>query len=186
MKLRPFAAAALAALAAGCADNNASLRWGPICFPSDDCTFSSTCDAQYIGFIELDSAAPSVWLLVEVHNQRPSTENLDYGRLDTAYAYIQELVITNDLTPVEYVVPAVFVIPSSGTGVISVLIPNAVAGSAVVAYQVRMRGVWGDGTGFESAALEIPVYTCGGCGWTCPAGTGCPVDSGQAPIACGS
>ena len=188
MKLRSIIAAALAAVLGGCAaDNNASLQWGPICFPTETCTFSETCDAQYIGLIELQTAATQLWLFAQVNNQRPSTEVLDIGQLDTATAFIRELVIENDVTPVTVTVPVAFTVPTSGTGVISLPIPNALGGTVAgqVTYQVRARGVWGDETSFETAALEVGVVVCDSCGTTCATG-GCPVASGQSPIACGS
>ena len=189
MKLRSIIVAALAAVLGGCAaDNNASLKWGPICFPTETCTFSESCDAQYIGPVEfLSTRTTPLALFVEVANQRPSTENLGQGQLDTATAYIRELVIENDLTGLETVVPVAYVVPTQGTAVITLLIP---APGASTTFLVRMRGAWADETSFETAVLEVPVYVCtaAACAFvpTCAAGTGCPYDTGQAPIACGS
>jgi hypothetical protein len=187
VKLRSIIAAALAALAAACADNNASLKWGPICFPTQDCTFSESCDAQWIGPVEFVAAGTNpLALFVEVANQRPSTENEGQGQLDTATAYVRELVI-EDASGAETVVPVAYVVPTSGTAVITLLIPPP---AATGNYEVRLRGAWGDETSFETAALVIPVRVCAAaaCDFvpSCAAGTGCPYDTGQAPIACGT
>lgn len=192
MKARSLAVAVLALVASACADNNASLKWGAICSPPDDCSFGESCDAQYIGPVEFDSSStePYLILFVDVANQRPPTDTEDQGQLDTATAYVRELLIEDDFTGAEVVVPVAYQVPTSGTSVVTLLIPApAAAAGTIETYRIRMRGVWGDETSFETAAFVVPVSVCTGAGClyvpTCALG-GCPVASGQAPITCGT
>lgn len=188
MNSRILAAPALALLLGACTvDNNASLAWGPICFPSDDCTFESTCGAQYIGPYLVDPANGLLELFVQVNNQRADNADETTGNVNTATAYIREYEIEflgGGLTTTA--IPVAFTVPASGTAVVwlPVPFPTGMANAQVTA-RVKAKGVYGDEREFETAALEIPISVCTGCGTTC-ATTGCPVSAGQSPIACGT
>lgn len=198
MKLRSIlAAGALALLASACADNNASVQWVAVCLPTDDCSFSSTCDAQYIGELALDTSLSNVlWLVVQYDNNRPSTENLDQGQLDTSDAYIQGYDVEFDAVGISvpasaWDVPSYWV-PSAGSSVASVFVPVLAAAPAAGIYVtalVTTRGVYGDGSAFETDAIELPIFLCDGCLGLpgCPPSTPtlvgtCPPTLGQAPL----
>jgi hypothetical protein len=181
MKTR-LATLALAALAlAGCADNNASLRIAAICAPPDAevCAFSSTCDAQYIGFNKLDVAnANKLWLFVQVDNQTPNNSKGDAFRTNTNDAFVQEYEIEypgTGLPTARGPIPGSSLVPAAGSAVISLpavdeattlLVANALpaAGSQLDGVaEVKLRGVYADTTSFVTGVFEIPIRACRGC-----------------------
>jgi hypothetical protein len=198
VKLRSIIAAALAALLAACADNNASVQWVAICLPpDDDCVFSDTCDAQSIGEVWIDTLESNLlWLTVQFDNNRPSNEIVEQGQLNTADAYIQGYDVEFEgvglsVPASSYDVPS-YIVPAAGSAVVSVFVPVLAlgpAGGTYVTALVRTRGVYGDGSGFETAAVEIPMIVCSGCIGPpgCPAATPtlvgtCPPTVGQSPL----
>jgi hypothetical protein len=179
--------------ASGCADNRASIQTQAICFPTDNCTFSETCEAQYIGYPTLDkSVSTSLWLFLQVANQLPNNEDVSIGRLNTNDAHIDE-------TSIEYegalagtqLVGSNYRVPAEGTAVVSVRmgLSGAVAGTAAapteVLARVRFRGYLDDGTRFETGDFPVSVKVCTGCA---PAICAAPDDAcpqeGQRPVAC--
>src|SRR5574342_645064 len=103
--------------AAACADNNASVRISALCLPPEDptsCTFSSTCDAQFIGQTVIDVGATNhLWTIVQVDNLLPNNAKPDTFRTNTNDAFVQEYEVEYSGFPL-----------STGTG--------TVLGSAVI------------------------------------------------------
>jgi hypothetical protein len=196
-------AVALAAAASSCTVKAPTVAFTTICAPPDggSCTFSDTCDAQYIGPSVMDvSVTSQLWLAVEVHNQAVDNTDETIGRGNTQDAYLQKIdvsysgavAIPATSTPMQQRVPA------GGTAVLSIFPVPASAGltntsvlagsSAVVIAKVKGKGIFGDDTSFETPVYEIPVTICNGClgPMTCPDPTQtvvalCPPNDGQLP-----
>lgn len=196
MKTR-LAALALALAGAACtADNNASVQVQRICAPPEDgCTFSATCDLQYIGVVTMDTAVTDqLWLFLQVNNQLPDDTDAQRGKLNTNDAFVEEY-------QVEYeglAAPATSgrlqsLVPAGGSAVVSVFpIPPAIGASIAVTGDViaklRLKGKYGDEESFETARLEIPIRICSGCvgAPVCADGSPaalCPPNPGQLPLA---
>jgi hypothetical protein len=178
-----------------------------ICLPPDDaatCVFASTCAGQYIGLNEIDIAVTNkLWMVVQVDNQTPSNENLSNFRTNTNDAYVQEFEVEYSGAPLPTTTAPILgsaFVPAAGSSVISVLpIPEAVGtvlqGSAIpagaaldVVAKLRLKGVYGDTTKFETGVFQIPIRVCNGCigSFVCadPAKVPvrCPPTDGQLPI----
>lgn len=195
--------AALAAGAAGCArDNDASVTMRAVCFPTDDCTFAETCDAQFIGFPTLDLAVSNrLWLFLEVGNQLPNNADETIGRTNTNDALVTAFQVDYE----RVAAPRVHLgmaqsVPANGSAVISVeavppepavtaalqaVAPTA-AGVEVIA-KVRLLGRYTSGEDFETGEFPIAVRVCTGClGLQCGGAPTCPPASeGQLPLVCG-
>jgi hypothetical protein len=201
MKTRRSLLLALLSLAA-CADNNASVRVTALCLPPEDpttCTFSSTCDAQYIGQTIIDVGATNhLWTIVQVDNLLPNNGNTDTFRTNTNDAFVQEYEVEYSGLPFPTATGSVLgsaTVPAGGSTVISVLAVNEAtaatltvpAGSyADLVAKLRLKGVYADTTKFETGDFQIPVRVCNGCigSLTCtlpdvPAY--CPPNPGQMP-----
>jgi hypothetical protein len=194
MTNKPLAAAALVALAAslaGCQeDNNVSVQVFSTCsLPDGQCSFSSTCDAQYIGLLEMDySVTDFYWAFVEVHNQTLANEDESVGRGNTKDAYLTEYEIRYEAegfsipTASGRLTAAPQVVPAEGTSVVSVFpIPPEVGASftatqippatlpigrddyRLVTAFVTLKGNFADQTDFETAEYPMPVLVCNGC-----------------------
>jgi hypothetical protein len=208
MKTRAlFLALPLLALGAvgGCRDNSASLQIQAMCFPTDDCTFGSTCDNSFMGTPVLDptlvntTASGGLTLIFQLENQAPDNEDLDVGRTNTKDAQVDQVVIEYDGPAIPRQVKGTNVwIPANGNTLI--LIPVIPPGfqAALTAYgttngremtaRVRLGGFWYDGSRFETAEFPVAVEICNGCAGasgvcggfqTCP-----PSSSGQQPATC--
>src|SRR5512138_232288 len=200
MKTRLVALASVALLgalagASGCVENRASVQTQAICMPPDSCTFSETCEAQYIGYPMLDKGASpndTLWLTLQVGNNMPNNSNVDVGRVNTNDAHIDETVIAYEgAMGGEQSAGSNYLVPAAGTAVVSARLnlTAAVAGAAAATTEVvahlRFRGYLDDGTRFETGDFPIAVLVCsGGCA---PAACGtfgtCPPGSeGQLPL----
>jgi len=194
---------ALPLLALGCRDQNSSLQIQAICMPTDDCTFSDTCDAQYIGFPSVDttlSATGELWLLLQLENQVLDNGDDDVGRTNTNDAHVDETVVEFDGIPIPRQIRGVnYYVPASGSAVVSVLaIPPGYAsvlqlydggttlGQHITA-RIKLRGYWDHGGRFETAEFPVGVNVCQGCNaaYDCGALATCPPQTnGQLPIVC--
>jgi hypothetical protein len=180
----------------GCADDRASVQIQSVCAPPDTCAFSGACEAQYISWPTLDTAASAtdtVFLYLQVENQLPDNGNPDIGRLNTNDAHVDEAVIEYEGFPLpKAVVGSNFNIPASETSVVKVEVISSTAGTALGAFtgevvaNLRLRGYYDDGTRFETGEFPITVRICSGCvGLSCAGGPSCPPNSdGQLPISC--
>lgn len=186
-------------LALGCTVQAPSVALSKVCGAPDaaDCTYSATCDTQYIGTIALDaSQTGQLFLAIEAINQAPKNGDTSGGRVNTADAWMQEIRITYS-GPLA--LPAashriIQQVPANGTAVVAfpvVDITVAALGGALEATiiaKVKAKGVFGDGSDFETAEYEIPVKVCNGCIGAPPACAAgetlltCPGDWGQAPL----
>ena len=187
----------------GCAESHPSVQIQMLCSPTTDCAFQSTCDAQYIGWVTLDtttSTKDNLWLVLQVGNQQPNNANPDVGRVNTNDAHVDEIAM-------EYVgvalpattIGANFDVPAAGSAVVSAeVIPDALqAGGTLAALaptaepreivvETRLRGFFDDGTRFETNVFPVTVRICAGCvGTVCGGGPTCPPSSeGQLPVSC--
>jgi hypothetical protein len=173
------------ALAGACVDTNAPVQLFSVCAPpaADNCTFSATCDAQYIGVntVDLAAAPQRFWIFVEVHNQLVQNDDGGIGRVNTNDAYLQEVHVTYrglPLDPTAHLLQSV--VPANGTSVVS-LFPMTeatiaqlgtlgLAGTVDLVAVVTVKGILGDGSKWESAPWELPIRVCTGCIGT----FGCP------------
>jgi hypothetical protein len=194
MTNKPLAAAALLALAAtvaSCkADNNVSVQIFSTCaLPDGECSFSSTCDAQYIGQLAMDSSVTQFyWAFVEVHNQTLSNEDESVGRGNTKDAYLTDYEVRYEAegfsipTARGRILAAPQVVPAEGESVVSVFpIPPEVGASfdpteiptatfpverddfRLVTAFVTLKGKFSDQTEFETAEYPMPILVCNGC-----------------------
>ncbi len=173
--------------AAGCADN-ASVQVQAICSPTDDCTFSGTCDTQYIGYPTLDigtSASDVLWLVLQVGNQLPNNADSDTWRVNTNDAHVDETVVEyQGALGGSKSVGSNFLVPAGGSAVVSVKLDMTGAVVGPVLATLRMRGYFDDGTRFETGEFPISITVCSGCVPACLTATCPPSSSGQAPLVC--
>jgi hypothetical protein len=178
--------------AGGCADNRASIQVQAVCVPTDDCTFSDTCDAQYIGYPTLDTTTSTsgvLWLILQVENPLPDNSDEEIGRVNTNDAHIDETVIEYEGsigTLGRAAIGSNFYVPASGSAVVSVQVPLSGASAGVVIAKIRMRGYLDDDSRFETGEFPVAVRICAGCvGTLCAGAATCPPDSdGQLPLTC--
>ncbi len=194
---------------AGCiVDNNASVRVHSICAPPDDaaaCVFADTCDAETIGPNVLDvSLTNFLWTPIQVDNQRPDNGDLNVQRVNTSTAWVQEYEVEYEGVALPIARGPILgsaVVPADGSAVISVLPINEAtgnllagalpAGGAVdLVAKLKIAGVYGDTSTFESGVFEVPIRVCSGCigGYpACPTAGDvrffCPPNPGQQPLA---
>lgn len=206
--MKKVLAAALAATALACVGNNASVQLQAVCFPTDDCTFASTCDAQFIGLATLDVSLSSTYVaFVQVANQLQDNADAATGRTNTNDARIHEFRIEYD-APAGWMQDVTYragpyQVPAEGTAVIGLTpIPAAIGASlppvvpdqavgtdplVTVIAKVRARGEYDNGSTFETGVFEMPIRICDGCLASrsfCSDGTPtavCPSD-GQSPF----
>jgi hypothetical protein len=202
-RLAPLAAA-VALTFTGCADDMGSVQLYEICaFPTDTCTFESTCSLHPLGDFVLDlNLQRQLELVIQVNNQRVPTTDLGTP-VDTAAAYAEGWTVTYE-APAPLVVPGTSgrlaaTVPPSGSTIVllepitaavgAALVPQVVTSVDLVA-KVRLNGQYADQTRFETAEYEIPVRVCKGClgaGVSCPVGkvleSMCPPGAiGQLPV----
>ncbi|HEY6003908.1 MAG TPA: hypothetical protein VIV57_13610 [Anaeromyxobacter sp.] len=194
--------------AAGCtAQNNASVKFAGMCLPPDDpttCTFSATCSGQFIGQSTVDVGVTNkFWAVIQVDNQMPNNENLSNFRTNTNDAYVQEFEVEYSGAPLPITTGPVLgsgVVPAAGSTVISVLpVPEIVGtvlqgsvglgGAIDIVAKMRLRGVYGDTTKFETGVFEFPLRVCNGCVGSFQTGCAlpdiafiCPPNDGQLPV----
>lgn len=167
--------AALALAVAGCVDNMGSVQIHALCSMPDTCTFSSTCDAQYIGETILDVALQDqLMLAIQVNNQRTPV-----APVNTADAHVTSYV-TEYSAPAGVTVPGTsgsvssFVVPAGGSSVITVQPITSALGAALVAQvpastfvdliaHTRLKGDYDDQTSFETAQFDFAIRVCSGC-----------------------
>jgi hypothetical protein len=206
MKTRFASLASVLALAAGvgffgCAENHGSITMRAICVPTDDCMFSSQCDAQYIGFPTLDvGTSDSMWLLVEVANQLPNNADEAAFRTNTNDAIVTSAVVSYERVALPRVtVGSTFLVPADGSAVISVeAIPGRLGAGPILAAlaptaapveilaKIRLRGHYVHGGEFETGEFPVAIRICTGClGVQCGGAPTCPpLSDGQLPLTC--
>lgn len=171
---------ALALAALSCGNRASTVQFAAICAPTKDCTFAAKCGLQSIGENRLDldslpAADRDFFLVVEVHNQAQSNADAGAGRINTLDAFLREIEITYEggglagtTTKLQQSVPA------NGTAVLGIQVvdgpgvttleANVGAGAeAIVVARVKGKGVFGDGSSFETSDFKIPFRVCHGC-----------------------
>lgn len=193
MKIPLIVAVGLTLALGACGVPNASVQWGPICVPTDDCTFAETCDAQWIGDVVLDpGTSTSLWLIVQVANTRTDNTEASTGHVNTTDAYIQEFEFEFEgSSRTATTLVSSYLVPGAGTSVVSVQIPfplGSVSYGTVVTALVRAKGVFADGSKFETGELRVPVIIAavGPPASFCPPATPTPTltcpAAGQLPV----
>jgi hypothetical protein len=196
--------AALAAAAAGCVPNDASVRLyglcsAPIPDASGGCLYPAKCATLVLGRLLADVSSPSidgplVWP-VQVNNQRQSNADRA-GGVETAFARIEGFKVkyaSATLAAFEVdvrSVPAPTPVDPGGTSVILLpVIPQSVgtflSGQITlpierhdITAEVRAYGSYGDGSSFETGPMDVEATLCNGCiadPFTNPAAY-CPAD----------
>lgn len=196
-----LALAALAAVAQGCAPvNTASIEPYALCSMPDDCTFSETCDAQYIGIPTLDVAGQTeMWLAFELHNRLANNEDEGTGQANTHDAHFESYTVDYSgasglLPPSTGELPSFAssvqqVIPASGTAVVGAfVVPQALVNElaasteiptgpdyVTVQLKVKFKGRYDDGTKWW-APMALPLRLCRNCvGFVCTDPTQVPL-----------
>lgn len=193
MRTRSLLCAVALFAASGCADNNASIQLAAICSAPDDaaaCSFSSTCDQQYIGDVAIDlDDTSSLQLIVQVNNQLPDNASAGAKRVNTNDAFVRATVTRFEgvsLPETFEQVPGSAWVQAGGSSVISIepidvsaaaalraMIP---AGNRLITAYVKLLGVYSDTTEFETGEFAIPIYACRGC---VPAAAACTTAGAQ-------
>jgi hypothetical protein len=180
MNARTLIALLLAATGAtGClVDNNASVLIAASCFPptpgtGGTCAFAATCDAVWLGNLDVDVAAspvggtPLKWPL-QMENQRPDNSARD-GGTNTASAWVTGYKLK--YTSAAVAIPGITLDWSSqrilpGGTIVEVvpLIPSAVRSFLLgvpspteLLVEVRATGYYGDGSTFETGPFSLVV-----------------------------
>jgi hypothetical protein len=178
--LRRLLLIALAAGATTCSVPGPSVAFSAICAPPDDavkCSFAATCGAQILGNPAVDVAVTNqLVLIVEVHNQALDNHDDALGRANGHDAYFQEIDVSYSggaLGIPDVKVRTQNVVPAAGTSTVYVNAIPAAAGLApgslpagtrtTVIAKIKGKGVFGDGSSFETQEWEIPVILCNGC-----------------------
>jgi hypothetical protein len=173
------------AVAGGCTDNRASIQVQGICYPTDGCSFGSTCD-QYFGGTAGVVGPGTLVLYVQVENQLTSNENLPLGRLNTNDAHVTEIRVDYEggQTGTTYA-GANSWIPAGGSTIVP--LGFGIAGAGEILARVRLSGYYDHGAHFETGEFPVSIYsgagacpaTCAGATETCP-----PGGAGQCPVFC--
>lgn len=187
-------------LLAACVDNKGTVQLRHVCAPPEaasTCGFAETCDAVSLApfFFDVSAGSPRMWMFVEVGNQLESNASPEIGRVNTHDAYVQEAVVSYEggglaLASASHRLQQM--VPSESTQVLSIYpLPDSAAfelstftitGIVDIVAKVKLKGVYGDETGFETAEYEIPLRICNGC--LNPGGPiGCPT-AGDLLFAC--
>lgn len=210
MKTKIAALALLLAVSA-CRDNNASVELFGICSFPDTCTFSGKCGTFTLEVPTLDlaiSANDQLWLAIEVHNQLQNNADPTSGRTNTNDAFVQEYAVEYEGLPLAGISGRMLqTVPANGTAVITLFPITTAVGRALttlvtplqnppeaapyrdIVAKVRVKGIYANGSEFETGSMEIPVHVCKNClsntacafsAATCP-----PQSQGQVPVNCG-
>ena len=176
-RLLPIAIAAAAA--AGCTVTAPTVAFSAICSMPDaaTCAFGGTCDAQILSPAAIDlSITNELFLGVEAHNQALDNSDKASGRINTHDAYVQEIDIS--YAGGALAIPSTSArmqqrIPANGTAVLGILPIPAGAGltggslgfgtTTQVIATMKGKGIFGDGSSFETPEFEIPITICNGC-----------------------
>lgn len=193
----------LALGSASCEIKAAPVQFFAICAPTTNCEFEANCSLQWIGDYRLDlatlpAASQDYTLYVEIHNQAAKNDDLASGQVNTRDAFVQEIVVEYEGVPLPRTVTRLQQsVPAEGTAVIGFqavdsagvstlggIVTGAVTQAQVVA-KIKGRGIFGDGSSFETLPYEVPFKVCRFCAGGCPAvgQLGCP-HLGQTPYAC--
>jgi len=183
------------------ANEASSLAISTICPPNAECSFTATCDAQYIGEVTMDSGAVDhLWLIVQVNNRLTNNADASTGRVNTHDAHITSFQMEYDggfaLASAVWPAPNYHVSAAGAASVSMLVVPPTTFTAAMqpaqpvqVTARVRAKGYYEDGSTFESGEFPVAFTWCNGCvTQACPkagdviTGT-CPPDSlGQVPI----
>jgi hypothetical protein len=182
-----LALAALAAVAQGCAPvNTASIEPYALCAMPDDCKFTATCSAQFIGIPRLRvDTDEEMWLAFEMHNQLANNADENTGQANTHDAHFEAYSVDYSeaaglLPPSSGELPSIgssvqMVIPAGGTAVVGAyVIPQALVDElaastevpvgpdyVTVVLKVKFKGRYDDGTKWW-APFSLPVQLCRG------------------------
>ena len=201
-------AGAAALLLSGCVKNSVSVEAFAICAPPTDastCTFSAKCDAQLIGnpAYDADFAVTGLLLPIEFHNNMPTDQDANQGHPNSKDAFVQQVEISYDSGGVIPLADATIdmnqSVPQNGTAVLGIValefsevpaIQAALTGGEIVSVvaDMKFKGVFEDGTSFETGSFRQPIQVCRDCIGTpaCPTATDvvsayCPAP-GQEPM----
>jgi hypothetical protein len=162
----------LTVLGTGCGrSNQASVEIGALCYPTEDCTFSSTCDKVLMtGTLWVDlTATPVLVFPIQINNQRPNNADIASGRVNTNNAVIDRFEMTYQVsgsTIAAATSAQTILVPADGSTVAGVtLIPVGAASATlaglpagtVVSVQLKVHGSYQDGTEFDTGEHPIPV-----------------------------
>lgn len=198
-KLLSTALLMLVASAFGCLRSNQStIVIGALCYPTDSCEFSSTCDKVWMtGSLSVDlTVGNGLVFPMELDNQRSDNSGTNDG-VNTNAAVVDRFDMRYQVAG--RVVATAFsqqsiVIPTDGSTVAGIwLIPAGsdaatalatLAADTVVTVLLKARGSFHDGTSFETGEHPIPVTLANGkfTGYPCTADqkvTICPPNVGQ-------
>jgi hypothetical protein len=199
MNARTLIALLLAAAAAGCVDNNGSVRISSACFPptpNDDgsCSYPAACESVMMGNLWVDTTyvptGGTLYWPFQADNQRPDNGARD-GGTNTATAFITGFKISytsavvslpdanlDDTTrTVEAQGSTVLSIPVIPAGIAALLSANPGL-LAQVRAEIRAKGHYGDGQDFETGPFSVVVNVENG-GWL---GVSCPDPAAPNPI----
>jgi hypothetical protein len=189
MKLPILPLLALALGVTGCAEDKMSLEIRAICEPNAECSFTSTCDAYYIGDIDVmaPSTAQPLWLFLEVANQLANNADETVGRVNSNDAHITEFTVTlSGANSGARTIPiSNQVVPAGGSAVVALPIWFGTAPGATTA-TLQAVGYYDNGREFEGGEFPVNYWVVGSIP-ACTTGSDvCPGTGRQLPRACGT
>ena len=190
MKTRLLALTLAMLGAAGCAEDKMSLEIRALCVPNEGCSFSSTCDAQFIGTVQTmaPSVAAPLTLFLELANQVPNNADASVGRVNNNDAHVTEFIVTlSGANGGGQTIPVTNqVVPAEGTAVVGVPIWFGAALGASTA-TLQAVGYYDNGREFESGEFPVNYWVVTSL-TPCPTGESdvCPGTGRQTPAACGT
>jgi hypothetical protein len=194
-----LALAALAAVAQGCSPvDSIPLVSTFVCAPAQDASTCAPSGGKCERFLTGDSAwmflqvattsgnvDNGLYFYVQVNNDRPDNSDENTGQLNTAYAVINQYVLSFDApgysipdytsNAIQVTVPAagsltpfVNFIPVEVSPALQALLP--VGEATLVVVNAKLKGHYGDGKAFETDRLQLPTYVYNDVfgGYACP------------------
>lgn len=174
-RIFPLLAALALAGAAGCTEDRFPVETQAICAPTDDCTFQSTCDAQYIGTYYV-LLGQDILVFFQMGNTSPNNEDLATGRVNTNDAHIWQASIefTGAMTGTYMPTIANQAVPAGSTAVIAAHLPTSfAAATGVTTATIHFKGYFDNGREFETGDFPLDVVISSSLG-TCAGGQFCP------------
>ncbi len=191
MTVRPVYLLLLAPLAGCMRPNSASIEMHEICFPPDAgaCSFASTCSSgtmteQFVDLSLIGTNRPQI--PIEALNQLVNNADSS-GHVNTNDAFVQQAEISYEfggLAVGSVTTDLQQTVPAGGTTVLGVYFMSdqsladfqagVPTGSVGGTMSIKLKGILGDRSSFETGSYRVPLTVCRGClatSYTCPSTT---------------
>jgi hypothetical protein len=180
MKPRILIAMALAAGAAACTKDHASVEIFAVCAPPTDagaCSSAGTCEAllasprPFVYLIDSAGFVNELVMFVQVNNQLLDNSDPSSGRVNTNNFFIEEYRLAFPGSGIPDVdvpasgtvasnsssTPVIPLLPFQSSQALSAAMTGAGLAVAVVSVELRIQGRFGDGTSHETGVFKLAV-----------------------------